>query len=242
MKKNKAKKKVICIIPARGGSKGIKLKNLKKICGKPLIYYPITAALKSGVCDNVFVSTDSIKIANVAKKFGADVPFLRAKKYSGDFVTTEETLKNALLSYENFYQTKFDICVFLTCTNIFRKVSWIREAVNTLKTNNKIDSAFSVHQFYKHIWHFKNKKLKKILPWMNSYTSRQVAPKLFREDTGIASATRSKFWRKGKRIGKKVKLIINQDSFTGIDIHSKKDLFLTEAAMKFLKNSNQVDH
>ena len=77
---------------------------------------------------------------------------------------------------------------------------------------------------------------------MNSYTSRQVAPKLFREDTGIASATRSKFWRKGKRIGKKVKLIINQDSFTGIDIHSKKDLFLTEAAMKFLKNSNQVDH
>ncbi len=242
MKKLNNKKKVICIIPARGGSKGIKLKNLKKICGKPLIYYPIAAAIKSDVCDKIFVSTDSKKIANVAKKFGADVPLLRKKKYSGDRVTTEETLKNALLSYEEFYKTKFDICVFLTCTNIFRKASWIRYAVNILKKNSKIDSVFSVHQFYKHVWHYKNKKLKKILPWMNSYTSRQVAPKLYREDTGITSATRSKFWRKGKRIGKKVKLIINHDPFTGIDIHSKKDLILAEAAMKFLKKTNQADH
>ena len=100
------KKKVICIIPARGGSKGIKLKNLQKVNSKPLIYFPIKAALKSKVCDSVFVSTDSAKIAKVAKKYGADVPFLRKKKHSMDFTTTEETLKNALLDYENYYQTK----------------------------------------------------------------------------------------------------------------------------------------
>ena len=63
------KKKVICIIPARGGSKGLKLKNLRMVNGKPLIFYPIKAALKSGVCDKVFVSTDSFKIANIAKKW-----------------------------------------------------------------------------------------------------------------------------------------------------------------------------
>ena len=72
-------KKVICIIPARGGSKGIKLKNLRKVCNKPLIYYPIKAALKSKSCDKVIVSTDSKLIAKYAIKYGAEVPFLRPK-------------------------------------------------------------------------------------------------------------------------------------------------------------------
>ena len=67
--------KVLCIIPARGGSKGIKLKNLTKIGNRPLPYYPIIAAKKSGVCDDVFVSTDSPEIAKVAKKYGANVSF-----------------------------------------------------------------------------------------------------------------------------------------------------------------------
>jgi len=238
MKKNK----VICIIPARGGSKGIKLKNLKNVCGKPLIYYPIKAALKSKVCDYVIVSTDSKAIAREAKKLGASVPFLRKKKYSGDRVTTESTLQNALTQCEKYYKIKFDICVFLTCTNIFRKASWVAKAVNILKKNKKIDSAFSVHSFYKHIWHFEGKKLKKILPWMKNYTSRQNAPDLYREDTGLASATRAKFWRKGKRIGKKVQLIINTDSFTGIDIHNKRDLYMAEMAMRYQIKNNLMDH
>ena len=228
------KKKVICIIPARGGSKGLKYKNLRKVNKKPLIYFPIQAAIKSGVCDKIFVSTDSIKIANIAKKFGADVPFLRKKKFSGDLVTTEDTLKNALLDYENFYKTKFDICVFLTCTNIFRKISWIKKAVKILIENNKYDSAFSAHQIYKHFWHYKKNKLEKLAKWMNKYTSRQIGSKLYREDTGIACATKANFWRKGKRIGKKVYLIINHDSFTGIDIHNIHDLKLAELTMKYL--------
>ena len=236
------KNKVICIIPARGGSKGIKLKNLKKICGKPLIYYPIKAALSSKACDKIIVSTDSKKIALIAKKFGAEVPFLRKRKFSKDFTTTEETLKEALIQAELFYKCKFEICVFLTSTNLFRQSIWIKEAVRELKKNKNIDSAFSVHKFYKHIWHNKGNKLKKILPWMNSYTSRQIAPALFREDTGLASATRAKFWRIGKRIGKKVKLIINEDPFTGIDIHTKKDLYLAEMAMKYVIKNKLSDH
>lgn len=232
------KKKVICIIPARGGSKGINLKNLQKVNNKPLIYFPIQAAIKSKVCDKVCVSTDSKKIANIAKKYGAEVPFLRKKKYSRDFTTTEDTLKNALLEFEDYYNVKFDICVFLTCTNLFRKISWIKEAVNALKKNNKYDSVFSVHRIYKHFWHLNNKKLCKVAKWMNSYTSRQISPKLYREDTGLASASRSYLWRKGKRIGKKVKFIINEDSFTGIDIHEKKDLDLANFAMRYLIRNN----
>ena len=76
--------KVLAIIPARGGSKGLKKKNLRKILGRPLLYYPIKSAIKSGVCDDVFVSTDSNEIAKQAINFGAEVPFLRKKSYSGD--------------------------------------------------------------------------------------------------------------------------------------------------------------
>ena len=227
--------KTICIIPARGGSKGIKLKNLQLIGGKPLVYYPINAAKKSKVCDVILVSTDSIKIANVAKRFKAEVPFLRQKKFAKDLTTTEETLKQALLQAEKYYKTKFDICVFLTCTNPFRKVQWITSAVEQLKKNKDLDSVFSVNQLYKHFWHIDKEKPKKVLKWMSNYTSRQVAPKLFREDTGITCATRSKFWRAGKRIGKKVKFIVNNDSITGIDIHSKLDLKIADFLIKYLK-------
>lgn len=229
------KLKVICIIPARGGSKGLKLKNLRKVDSKPLLYYPINAAIKSKVCDTVFVSTDSKKIADVAKKLGAKVPFLRKAKFSEDLTTTEATLQNALLEYEEYVGKKFDICVFLTCTNIFRKVEWIKLAVNQLKKNPKLDSVFSVHHLYKHFWHYKKNKPEKVLSWMKEYTSRQIAPKLFREDTGITCATRARFWRNGKRIGNNVKFIINKDAITGLDIHNEMDLELARAAIKYLK-------
>ena len=238
MKKNK----VICIIPARGGSKGLKLKNLRKICGKPLISYPIKAAKKSKVCDKIIVSTDSSLIAKEAIKFGAEVPFLRKKNFSGDLITTEATLKNALSDTENYFGENYDICVFLTCTNLFRQANWIRKAVNILKKNSHIDSAFSVHGFYKHVWHKEGKKFKKVSKWMRSYTSRQVGQRLYREDTGLASATRAKFWRKGKRIGKKVSFIINNEPFTGIDIHTKQDLYLAETAMRYAKKNKLIDH
>ena len=126
---------------------------------------------------------------------------MRDKKYSRDFTTTEETLKHALEQAENYYNIKFDICVFLAATNVFRKISWIKDSVNILK-NKKIESAFSVHKIYKHFWHYKDNKLSKVAKWMNNYTSRQISPKLFREDTGLASASRSYLWRRGKELEK----------------------------------------
>ena len=82
---NKKKNKIICIIPARGGSKGLKHKNLRKVCNRPLIYYPISDALKSNSFDYIFVSTDSKSIAKTAIKCGASVPFLRSKKFAKRF-------------------------------------------------------------------------------------------------------------------------------------------------------------
>ena len=90
------KLKAIAIIPARSGSKRIKNKNIKLFFGYPIIYYSIKAALKSKCFEKIFVSTDSIKIANISKKYGAEVPFIRSKKLSGDNVTTVSVIKDSI--------------------------------------------------------------------------------------------------------------------------------------------------
>ncbi|MEK9186010.1 MAG: acylneuraminate cytidylyltransferase family protein, partial [Patescibacteria group bacterium] len=87
---------VLGIIPARGGSKSIPYKNIADVGGKPLIYYTIREAKKSKLLDAFIVSTDDPKIAAVAKKYGADVPFLRPAKISGDRSIDIEFMRHAL--------------------------------------------------------------------------------------------------------------------------------------------------
>ncbi len=229
------KKDVITIILARGGSKGLKNKNLRKLNGKPLIFYPINAAKKSKYIGNIIVSTDSEKIASVAKKFGAVVPFIRPKKLSGSLATTEKTLQHALINYEKLVNRRFKICVFLTATDIFRKIYWIDKCVEYLHKNKKIESVFFGYKTSKNYWEYKNGKWMRLKKWMRMYSSRQIRKTIVREDTGLACASRSELWRKGKRIGDKVKIFTNEDSFSHIDIHTLEDLKLAEAAKKIRK-------
>ena len=91
--------KNIAIITARGGSKRIPHKNIKDFCGKPIIAYSIEAALQSGCFDEVMVSTDDEKIAEIAKKYGAKVPFMRSEQTSNDFATTADVLVEVLNCY-----------------------------------------------------------------------------------------------------------------------------------------------
>lgn len=83
----------IAIITARGGSKRIPKKNIRKFCGKPIIAYSIESALDSGIFSEVMVSTDSEEVAEIAKKYKANVPFMRSELTSNDYATTEEVLK-----------------------------------------------------------------------------------------------------------------------------------------------------
>ena len=227
---------VICIILARGGSQGLKNKNLRKLDNKPLIYFPIIAALKSKYIGHVLVSTDSKKISNVAKKIGATVPFLRPKKLSGSYATTENSLKHALMEYEKKINKKFKICVFITATDIFRKNIWIDNCVKYLIKNPKIESVFYGYKTSKNFWECKNGNWKRLKKWMKIYSSRQIRKTIVREDTGLACASRSYLWRQGKRIGDKVKIMTNEDSFSSIDIHTIEDLKLAEAAIKIRRN------
>ena len=93
-------KKTLAIITARGGSKRIPRKNIKNLCGKPIIEYSIKAALEAGIFDEVMVSTDDEEIAEISKKAGANVPFYRSAETASDFATTADVLKEVLKEYE----------------------------------------------------------------------------------------------------------------------------------------------
>jgi pseudaminic acid cytidylyltransferase len=105
--------KKIAIIPARGGSKRITNKNIKVFFGKPIIAYSIEAAFKSGLYDEVMVSTDCEIIANVAKEYGAKVPYIRSAKTSNDYASTADVLLEVLNCYkENDIQFDYATCIY----------------------------------------------------------------------------------------------------------------------------------
>ncbi len=105
----------IAIITARGGSKRIPKKNIKAFCGKPIISYSIEAALSSGLFDEVMVSTDSEEIADVAKRYGAKIPFMRSDETASDYATTRDVLMEVLNEYEKRNKS-FDtmVCIYPT--------------------------------------------------------------------------------------------------------------------------------
>lgn len=92
--------KNLCIIPARGGSKRIPRKNVKRFLGKPMLAYSIEAALKTGLFDEVMVSTDDEEIAEVARQYGAKVPFMRSAETANDFATTADVLNEVISNYK----------------------------------------------------------------------------------------------------------------------------------------------
>lgn len=103
--------KTIAVIPARGGSKRIPRKNIKPFCGKPMIAYSIEAAIRSGIFDEIIVSTDDEEIADIARNAGASVPFMRPKELSDDFTATGAVVEHAI----KFLQARGDRIKFV-CT------------------------------------------------------------------------------------------------------------------------------
>jgi len=228
--------KVIGIIIARGGSKGLSGKNLRILDGETLIQRAVRQGLESKVLDRLIVSTDDDAIAASAKTVGAEIPFMRPSYLAEDLSTTEETLQHALLTYEQLSGMEFDIAVFLTATDVFRDPSWIAKAVDVLIDNPSLESVFVGHQTHKNFWEKKEDGTwSRLRDWMSVYSSRQVRQSIVREDTGLACASRAWLWREGKRIGDKVEIIVNDDDFTSIDIHHHEDLMLAQAAIDIRK-------
>lgn len=132
--------KILAIIPARGGSKGVPRKNIIDVCGKPLIYYSIKPALEAkeaGIIDEVIVSTDDQEIANISRKYGASVPFLRPSELSDDKAKSVDLMIHA----HDFFASKdlvFDAILLLQPTSPLRTYGDIEKAVSIFKDKDAV--------------------------------------------------------------------------------------------------------
>jgi pseudaminic acid cytidylyltransferase len=135
----------IAIIPARGGSKRIPRKNIRDFLGKPIIAYSIETALQCGLFEEVLVSTDDAEIADVAKKYGAQVPFMRSEENADDYSTTVDVLIEVLLSYKNHGRDfKNGCCIYPTAPLI--KSAFLVNAYEKL-INKNFHTVFPVVEF-----------------------------------------------------------------------------------------------
>ena len=228
------KKKILAIIPARGGSKGIPDKNLKKLAGKPLIYYPIKLAKSIKIIDRVIISSESRKISEAAKKFGAEIPFLRPKKLSSDEIGTIPVLKHCLkflAQKENYFP---DIVILIYATGPLISKQTLLKALNKFIENGYL-SLVPVTEDHGHFW----KKTKSDLITMffpKERKNRQLADKLFKETGGFYIFDRKvveNFSLYGKRVGYYI-----VPKLEDIDIDDLIDFSVAKLKLK-LKKSNE---
>lgn len=132
--------KNLAIIPARGGSKRIPRKNIKDFLGRPIIAYSIQATILSGVYDEVMVSTDDNEIAEIAKSYGANVPFLRSPDTSNDYASTADVIFEVLNNYKKIGK-EFDTVSCIYSTAPFITPERIQEAFSFIDGN--VDSVFT---------------------------------------------------------------------------------------------------
>jgi N-acylneuraminate cytidylyltransferase/CMP-N,N'-diacetyllegionaminic acid synthase len=137
-------KKVLAIIPARGGSKGLPGKNIMSLCGKPLLGWPVSAACHSKFIDKVIVSTEDQKIADIALAQGAEIPFLRPEEFASDTATSFSVIKHALDFFKH-EREEFEYCILLEPTSPLTESDDIDTALSKLEMNkNFADSIVGV--------------------------------------------------------------------------------------------------
>jgi CMP-N,N'-diacetyllegionaminic acid synthase len=128
--------KILCTICARGGSKGVKNKNIKPINGKPLIAYTIEQAKESNLFEHIVISTDSNEIADISLEYGAEVFFKRSAEMASDTAGKLDVIRDAFIRSEEYYNTKFDYLIDLDATAPLREVYDILNSYKQFIDNN----------------------------------------------------------------------------------------------------------
>lgn len=229
---------ILAIIPARGGSKGVPKKNIKLLNGIPLIGYTIQEARKSKYINRLVVTTDDIEISEMAKKFGAEVPYLRPKELATDTSLTVDSIMhmiNYLQEIENYMP---DYICLLQCTSPFRKYEDIDNAIEKL-IYSEFDGIISVceaevNPYWTNI--FEDNKLKYFIQEGKYIGRRQDLPKVYRYNGAIYIIKTEVFAKKKS---------FETDNITGYIMSNKKSIDIdTELDFKiaeiFMKEREQV--
>lgn len=229
-------KKIIAVIPARGGSKGLPYKNVLNLLGKPVISWTIDSARKSKYLDKLIVSTDDQAIAKISRKYGADVPFIRPKKLSNDRAASVDVILHALQYLQKYYEN-FDYIVLLEPTSPLREFNDIDKAIENL-LNNKIGASSlvsvcrveSTHPFFDVLINKKGF----IAPYMGKFIGncrrQDIADLYFFEGTIYISEINELFKRRSFYHGRTIPYIVPR--WKSLEIDEILDLICAEAILK----------
>ena len=225
--------KTIAIIPARGGSKRIPRKNIRPFLGKPILAYSIEAALDSGLFEEVMVSTDDEEIAQVAREYGAKVPFLRSQNASDDFATTAQVLEEVLLKYKAQGKS-FESACCLYPTAPFVTAKLLQESYKRLQEGD-FDTVFPVLKYSYPIWRsLKVEHGRAAMNWPEHLNSRsQDLPAAF-HDAGQFYWLRGAAFLKDKKLFTANSGVIELSELEAQDIDSETDWQLAELKYKLL--------
>ncbi len=225
--------KILAIIPARGGSKGVPRKNVRLLGNKPLIEYSIDAAIESNVFEKIVVSTDDEEIAIAAEIAGCKPPFIRPTELAQDDSTSISVVLHAI----NFFEQRnifFDAVCLLQPTSPFREKGFINKAINVFKETNS-DSLISVlpvpHEYNPH-WVFEelNGTLKISTGDETIIPRRQELPKAYHRD-GSLYITKTETLKKESFFGKKISYIESNKEFY-VNIDTFKDWEMAEKLLE----------
>jgi pseudaminic acid cytidylyltransferase len=226
----------LCVIPARGGSKRIPKKNVKIFCGKPIIAWSIEVAIASKCFDKIIVSTDDKKIADLAKSYGVDVPFMRPKTLSDDYTETVPVISHAIKwQIEHHQKPLYVCCIYATAP--FIELSDIKNGLKILKSSG-LDYIFSATNFAHPIQRsFKIKKDKRLEMFYSEYLNYRS------QDLDEAFHDVGQFYWGSADTWLEKKPIISENSFPiliprtrAIDIDTIEDWKIAEKMFEVIKN------
>lgn len=230
-------KKILAIIPARGGSKGIKNKNIKPFNGKPLIAYAISAAQKSRLINKIIVSTESKAIARIAKKLGAEVPILRPKELAKDNSLVGDAVLHLLINLNEKYHYSPDYIVLLEPTSPLRLTQDIDNALELL-LSGKASALVSIYATEQLLF-IKNKFNKLRIVSSRKFlksTNRQELKPTYKLD-GFVYAVKTKVFLAEKTfLPKGVIGYVNEARWRTTDVNEPQDFVLGELICKNFKN------
>ncbi len=231
--------KILALITARGGSKEIPNKNIIFIAKKPLIYYTINHAKQSTLINRIIVSTDSQNIAKISKQFGAEVPFLRSKKFSKDSSTTLDTVKHVLHQLKKIEYSP-DIVVLMQPTSPIRSKKLLDNAIRKL-IKTKCSSVISVKRIKNHpdiLLNYKKKKLVPLDSKFYKYTLRQKQNSLYASTGSVYVFWKHTIEKYNSIYGPNICPIFVKDNQYNVDIDNKFDLFTSEMILKYWNRWN----
>lgn len=232
--------KKIAMITARGGSKRIPRKNIKEFCGRPILAYSIQAAIDSGVFDEVMVSTDDEEIAEIAKAYGAKVPFFRSEQTANDYATTVDVIKEVLQEYEKRGE-QFDMGCCIYPTAPFVTADKLKAAMEMV-AQPEVDSVIPVVAYSfppQRGLKVENGNLKYVHP-EHTYTRSQDLEQIYHDCGQFYCFNVERFLKSGALFGERTKALV-MDELEVQDIDTLTDWELAEIKYKMMERKREVN-